>query len=237
MCRFKSILPFIKNLILNHILYTLTLFLICSFGTAQESDFGVWGSMEVRKKVADKCRLSVSTESRFVNSATQLDKQNSEFSVNYSVTKRITIGAAYRFSQENSTKRGFENSHRFSADASMEQTVGRIDLKWRAKYQQGYSRLYMPENKYDPSRTVRNKLTAQYKLYGSRFEPYVSAEFFTPFTYNETFTIADKMRLSAGTGITITKHLSSDLFYLYQTDLFAPAQVAHILGVGLTYKL
>lgn len=222
---------------MNRIIYTLTLFLICSIGSAQESDFGVWGSLEVRKKVADRCRLSVSTESRFVNSATQLDKQNTEFSVSYSLSKKISFGAAYRFSQENSSKRGFENGHRVSAEASVEQSVGRIQLKWRAKYQQSYSRLYIPENKYDPTRILRNKLTASYKLYGSRFDPYVSSELFTPLASNQTFTIADKMRLAAGTGITITKRLSSDIFYLYQTDLTAPAQAYHIIGIGLSYKL
>lgn len=222
---------------LNRFPYILFLLLICSLGAAQESDFGVWGSLEVRKKVADKFRLSVSTESRFVNSATQLDKQNSEFSVNYSITKKISIGAAYRISQENSMKRGFENSHRISAEASLEQALGRIELKWRTKYQQGYSRLYIPENKYDPSRTIRNKLTAGYKLYGSRFDPYISGELFTPISQTQAFSLVERIRLSVGTGINITRRLTADLFYLYQTETSAPVTVYHILGAGLSYKL
>lgn len=222
---------------MNQIVYTLALLLICGFGAAQESDFGVWGSLEVRKKVTDNCRLSVSTESRIVNSATSFDKQNSEFSASYSINKKISVGAAYRFSQENSLKRGFENTHRISAEAGFEQSIGRVKLKWRSKYQQGYSRLYMPEKIYDPSRTLRNKLSAGYKLYGSRMEPYVSAELFTPVANSQAFSFADKLRLSAGSGINLSKRISSDVFYLFQTDLFAPASISHILGIGLTFKI
>jgi len=203
----------------------------------QESDFGIWSSIEIKKKIADNYRLSVATESRFNNNASQHEKQNTEFACSYSPWKSISLGATYRFSQESSISRDFENSHRISADVSYETSWGRLKFKWRTKYQQSYSKLYLDEQKYDPKRIVRNKLSANYNIFGSRFEPYCSAELFTPISSSEYFSLTDKIRFSGGTSINLSKRFSSDIFYLHQIDLPSPLLHSNIIGIGLSYKL
>lgn len=208
-----------------------------AFLAGKEHDFGVWSSLEVKSKITDNCRLSLSTESRFNNFATRFDKQNSELGGSYSVGKSVSFGAAYRLSQSQNKASDIKPSHRISVDAAYEHKLGRLKLKYRVKYQQTYSKLYIYERRFMPKRLVRTKLSASYKILASRYAPFCAAEIYVPLETNSYDALISKVRFTAGTSITFTKRISADVFYLYQPDFAVPLSAVHIAGIGLSYKL
>jgi len=212
---------------------------VSSFTYGQYHDFGLWSGLAIKYKTEKDIRFSVSTESRFSENASFYEKQYYNAEIGYPATDAIDISASYRFGTENGVeKRADESSHRLSADVAGKTKFWRISTKARLRWQSKWADLNDPENNQIPENTIRLKIAPEYILYGSRFSPNASAEIFVPLGKTPDPISINKLRLSAGTDITVSKHASLNLAYLFQTDIFYyPKTNQHIATIGVSYKL
>lgn len=67
-----------------------------SFVNAQTSDFGIWNTLGLEKKIG-KWSFDVESELRFNNNASQFNRWGVQFQISYKVFKPLEIGLAYEY--------------------------------------------------------------------------------------------------------------------------------------------
>lgn len=204
---------------------------------AQTEDFGAWGGLSLKKKLSNDIRLSIGTESRFYNNASQWDKQNFDLGGAYELTNWIKMGVGYRMSLSQSVEKMPEYAHRLQYDIAVSKKLERLKPTFRVRWQSKWSDLYIAESYTQPTNTIRTKFGTEYNIYGSRFKPFVSVEGYVP-VWAESNIVFDKLRGVAGVKVKMSKKLDFDAFYLRQSDREGPqVENLNVLGLGASYKL
>jgi len=222
---------------------------------AQDDDFGLWGEVNVEKKLNKKWTLGAGAEYRSRDNVKESDRLSFGADATYKVTDWLKASAGYTLLcdnvyklNENATKYAdyWGVRHRFSLSLTASKSLQNLTVSLRERWQYTYR----------PERTVmrhhvvtgdevgektygakgknvwRNRLQLKYKL-TKAWRPYVNAESFVAGSGLE------KIRYAAGTEYRLSKQHSFEARYIYQhvyDNESADEPNRHAIGIGYTYS-
>lgn len=204
--------------------------------SAQISDFRARAGVKVQKDLGREFTASLEYEHRFDNLLTTFDKALIEPTLSFDFTKRIRVGAEWRFMIDQNLVREIEYKQRASAYFRYSYPMGDFDLKTKIALQYGFDELTSSSGK-NSKLINRNTLELEYDWFGSKFTPFVAYEFFYHIN-NKNGGIINQWKARAGTSYRINKRSELSVFYLFEKEINVAHPVdAHVLGVGYTYKM
>ena len=221
---------------------------------AQNDDFGLWGEVNVEKKLSKQWTVGAAAEYRSRDDASETDRWSFGADATYKVNDWLKASAGYTLLidniyklNENATKYAdyWGLRHRFNLSLTASKSFGNLGISLRERWQYTYrpERTVMRHNvvtgdevgekTYDANakNVWRNRLQLKYKL-TKEWRPYVNAESFVAGSGLE------KIRYSAGTEYRLNKQHSFDVKYLYQHVYKGSDDETnrHIIGIGYTYS-
>ena len=225
-----------------------------------DDDFGVWTEVNAEKKLGSNLTLDGGIELRTRDNAGTLDRWSAGLGASYKLTNWLKVSAGYTFLYDNLYKTNDKGTkyaeywgprHRFNVSLTGSHDFGRLNVSLRERWQYTYrpeqtaTRYYVnTTNSHaagDEADTHtyngkgknmwRNRLQLKYKV-DKMWRPYVSGE-----TYVGGSGM-DKLRLSLGTEIRLSKQHSLDVKYMFQKAYDDDDEEGnrHVLGIGYTFK-
>lgn len=224
-----------------------------------QSDFGIWYSADVSKKLSRQWSIEAEGEFRSRNDGRTADRFSLGASANYKLGKHVKFSLGYDFIRQNTPEKitlhtdGTYNNwrpsfwaprHRLHFDAQGSMDVGRVKLSLRERWQYTYrpratTTRYDFDNAYwedtqvasKAKNVLRSRLAASWNTKHCPVDPFAHVELFNAWRLT-------KVRYTVGADWKLTKQHALSLFYRYQNvnndDENQPNE--HILGVGYTFK-
>lgn len=227
---------------------------------AQDDDFGIWSEVNVEKKLTKQWELDGGVEWRTRDNVSETDRWSVGVGTSYKLTDWLKASAGYTLLYDNNYKVNDKKTkyakywgvrHRFNVSLTASKSFGDLSVSLRERWQYTY-RPERTEMRYfmnttsshdageeDEEHTYvgkgknvwRNRLQLKYKV-SKMWRPYVAGESYVAGSG------LDKIRLSAGTEIRLSKKHSLDVKYLFQKAYDDDDEEGnkHIIGLGYTFK-
>jgi len=193
------------------------LLLIFFSAQAQINDAQFWGELAVEKKIRKNFNIGLAQSVRFRQNISQLDKVFTELEAGYTFRKKISIGAIYRFEQEQKNEGYYSIRHRYAFDLEYKQKIKRFSSSIRTRFQSKYSDYYSSDEGKIPDNNLRFRLKTSYKIYLFPITPSISAEMF--YTLNGKYRNSiTSYRYNAEIKYKLNKNMDASLGYLIQTE-------------------
>lgn len=225
--------------------------------SAQSDDFGMWGEVNVEKRLSKKWSIGGGLEYRSRDNLKTTDRWSVGVDAGYKITDWLKASAGYSLLDDHNYKENSKGTkyadywglrHRFNVSLTASKTFGNLSVSLRERWQYTYrpektvARYYVNTTSHDAGEEAdehtysgkgknvwRNRLQLKYKL-SPVWRPYVNAE-----TYMSNGW--DKIRYAAGTEIRLSKQHSFDVKYLFQKEYGDDDEGdRHIIGIGYTFK-
>lgn len=226
---------------------------------AQSDDFGLWGEMNVEKKLSKKWTVGGGLEYRSRDNVKTSDRISVGADVSYKLTDWLKASAGYSLLDDHRYKENNKGTkyadywglrHRFNVSLTASYSFGNLSVSLRERWQYTYrpektvQRYYLNTTaKHDADEeadehtysgkgknVLRNRLQLKYKV-SPVWRPYANVEMYVAHGI-------DKMRYAAGTEIRLNKQHSFDVKYMFQRpyDDDDGEGNCHIVALGYTYK-
>ena len=227
---------------------------------AQTDDFGIWAGATIEKKLSKKLSLGGELEFRSADNLKRVDRWSGGLSLDYKLTDWLKAGAGYTYLYDyhpesytyqddgDLNKRSmtyFGSRHRFNMSLTASKDFGKLNISLRERWQYTYrpeqadKRMDYQHSDLGYSYPVkgmakhvwRNRLQFKYKA-SDLLRPYISGETYVANGF-------DKLRLSLGTELKLSKQSSLNMGYIYQKaydDDDEDTGQKHILSIGYKYK-
>lgn len=227
---------------------------------AQSDDFGIWTSAGLEKKITKDLTLGGELEFRSGNNLKNVDRWDAGISLDYRLAKWLKAGVGYTYLYDyhpeeytyqddgdlnKRTMTYFGSRHRFNVSLTASKSFGKLNVSLRERWQYtfrpqqdnmrmdyqhadlGYS--YAVKGK--AKNVWRNRLMLKYKT-DNFLQPYLSGE-----TYIGGSGM-DKLRLSLGTELKLSKQSSLNVGYIYQKAYNDDDGEGnkHVLSIGYKFK-
>ncbi len=184
---------------------------------AQIDDVRLWTGVSLQHKFTRQLAASIDQQFRFKNDLTRLDKYFTDIGIAYQLPRNFKIAIAYRFIRKNEFSY-YSVRHRFYADLSYKQKLGRFTFNLRERILQQYKNIHSSELGLIPDWVLRSKLTAKYDLQ-RRYSPYLSTEIYYMIdNAKEKDQLISRLRYSVGVEFEFNRIHSLDIFTLFQHD-------------------
>ena len=241
---------------MKRILTVVALGLLTLSAFAQDDEFGLWTSVEARKKLADGLNAALEGEfrtqdgfdvERWAISAKLACKVNDYFKIDggYTFIYRNVPGEVT--SKGNIVDSYWSSRHRLFVAATGSIKWNRLEFSLRERYQ-FTQRTATSVSKWDgddgsqkddeeilakSKNTLRSRLQVEWDIRRSHFSPYASCELYN--SLDDGFSL-EKTRWTVGTGYKFNKKHSVDIFYRYQSQSDDDEANGHVLGLGYCFK-
>lgn len=218
--------------------WILVIFLILPLvNKAQNSDFGIWTTLSLDKKINSKFEVSLAEELRLFQNAQRLNLIYTNLGVNYKITKSIRFALVYRFVQKYRDENYFSWRHRIYFDAQIKEKYYPFTFVYRVRIQSQVRDYYTSDDGKIPERFWRNKFDIRYDL-GKGFNPYTAVEFNYQFK-NERNTDANnkfsRVRYFVGCQYKHSQNKTFDLFFMHQREMNVVNPARNFI-VGMEYN-
>ena len=205
--------------------------------SGQQSDTRLWTSVAIRYDLNKKWRFSFEEEARFHENISQLDRLNSEFTVNYKINKIFDGGLLYRLIAENNINRAMNLNHRFGAYLNADKKFAGWDCYLKATFQKTYPGFFRQEDWFIPENYVRAEGGVSRELKNKKTEPYTNLEFWYLIA-PEYQAFIDQYRFTIGFKQKLNKANRLDFYFRIQHEIqVADPLTAFIFGVGYQFKV
>lgn len=206
------------------------LLLLSSFSPlfAQETDNGLWTSVEIKKKLTKGLAISLEEEYKMRDNFSKTDKFETTIDLSWKPLSFLKGGIAYCRIDYNhpinnsNTVEYWELRHRYIAYLMGSYDIGRFSLSLKEKFQQTNRVGVDPSvNKSNPTNVIRSKFEVDYNIKKSPFTPFASVEVY--YALNEPDGVQDptatqmvtEIRNAIGVEYAIKKNLVVEAGYLY----------------------
>lgn len=169
-------------------------------------DLGVWGMINIEKKLSKEFEISLDQQLRYYSNATKIDDYIIGVGGKYKMNKNFKLGANLRYTYNAKRWKEAENNYRYNLDLKYKAALSRkIRLYYRLRYQQEFVNLF---SEY-PTKNIhysglRNKIKIRYTL-NKKNRLYVSQEFFrrkeifkNPYFNKMRFYLGDEIKTKIG---------------------------------------
>jgi hypothetical protein len=213
-------------------LITCFLLLAFSFATkAQVNDAGLWLNLSAEKKITQKFSTQLTQSFRLNENFSELGTSFSEIGVNYKIQKRLSVGAAYRFSQKRRVDDFYSMRHRYNIDISYKLKIKKINITLRERFQSRYKDYGTSEKGNVPKNYFRSKITMRYNL-NKKYTPFISGELFYQLAEQ-----IDNLRFKAGFDYEFNKFSSLNLYYMVDKEINVKNPwTNYVIGLGYNYS-
>lgn len=219
----------------NVVLVLLALFFTGSV-YAQSDDFGVWTTIEAKKKLFGGLEASVEGDFRTRDDAGTVDRWSGSAGLSYKIWDFLKVGGDYVYMRFNHDKRGWETGHRYNLYAVGSYKWNRFTLSLRERYQHTYRKdVSATAKRANPKDILRSRAQVAYNIKKSAFKPYASMELFHKLNDPQDNGL-DKIRYTLGTEYKLNKRSAFEVYYRYQTVRDEEDPNIHVLGVGYSIK-
>lgn len=211
---------------------------------AQDTDFGLWTTLDLSKKLDNGLKLAFEEEYRLRNDLMTTDKFQSTFELSYKLGNYFTPSISYTLinyyhpRDDEHAHNYWETRHRFNVFGEGEIDLGRFTFSVRERLQTTYRVLdSLSSAKINPKLMLRSKASLSYNVKGLPLEPFAFVEFHHLLNKKGDPMSYEKYRVGGGLKYTYKKTLSVKLGYLYtaESDL-DEGEKANVLTVGFGYK-
>lgn len=195
---------------------------------AQNSDNGMWTSLDIKKKFKYGLALSLSEEYKMRENFSNTDKFETTLDLSWKALSFLKAGVSYcridynHPANNNNLTEYWELRHRYIAYVAASYDLGRFNLSLREKFQQtNRVGVVADMNKSNPTNVLRSKFEVDYNIKKSPFTPYASTELF--YAFNEpdgvqvpaATAMVTEIRNTIGLEYALNKRLAIDAGYLY----------------------
>ncbi len=191
----------------------------------KDNDFQVWNTDSEEFKINPDAKIVFEQEFRWGGSAKDFYYQHYDLGFLYTLQKHLNVGAGYRHVlSKPGNKFLVENEPYICATLFWELAGFNFDDR---------SRLELNHFDYkDDTWTYRNKFTvkAPWKFTQFQIQPYLSDEIFILMDDGQRL---NKNRFSAGLGMSLTKNLRAEMYYMLQSSKSLKWTAANVLGTKL----
>lgn len=237
-------------------MFTALLALLSLSAFAQDDEFGLWTSVEARKKLADGLNASVEGEFR-TQDGFDVERWAATAKIAYKLNNYLKFDGGYTFIYRNVpgeiTKKGnivdsyWSTRHRLFVAATGSIKWNRLEFSLRERFQ-FTQRTATSAAKWDgddgsqkadeeilakSKNTLRSRFQVEWDIRRSHFSPYASAELYN--SLDNGFEL-EKTRWTVGTGYKFSKKHSVDIFYRYQNQSDDDEPNGHVIGLGYCFK-
>ena len=227
---------------------------------AQSDEFGTWTSVSLDKKLSKQFSLGTELELRTGNNLKNIDRWSAGISVDYRLAKWLKASAGYTYLYDyhpethtyqddgdlnKRTMTYFGSRHRLSVSLTASKDFGKLNVSLRERWQYTYRpeqenmRMDYQHADLGYSYSVRGKAT---NIWRNKLQlKYKTTGLLQPYLYGETYvsgTGFDKLRLSLGTDLKLSKRSSLNVGYVYQKvyDNVDEEGNKHVLSIGYKYE-
>lgn len=190
-----------------------------------DNDFQVWNTDSEELKIGKDAKIVAEEEFRWGGSAKDFYYQHYDLGVFYNLMKYLNVGAGYRHVLSKSRNKFLvENEPYITATLLWDLFGFKFDDRSRLEYNHF-------DYKDDTAR-YRNKITikAPWKFTKLAIQPYLSDEIFILIDDGQRLSTN---RFSAGLGMSITKNLKAEIYYMLQSSKTNKWTEINVLGTKL----
>lgn len=224
---------------------------------AQESDFGVWTSAEVKKKIFPGLDASLEGEFRTRDGLKTVERWSGSAGLSYKMFRWLKASADYSYlryyqpmevtNKGNYVPEYWQPKHRFSLSLTGKTDWRRFTFSLRERWQYTY-RPSQSVPKFDGDdgtpksdeyitgkgkNVLRSRLQVAYDIRKCAFTPYASCELSHSLSNGGAY---EKMRWTLGTEWKLSKRHTLDFYYLYQNKADDDEANGHVLGAGYSFN-
>ena len=207
---------------------------------AQNSDRGLWTSLDVEKKLSKKWELGAGAEYRWKDNISATDQIRGSLDISRKMGKYVKLGAGYVLIADKKVKRDiFEYRNRFFMQATGSYKYARFTASWRTRMQLTLMETDAPRGDIfedDYKWVWRNRFGLKYDIKGLPLTPYANIELFHHF-----FSGSDpgyfKNRFSIGAEYKINKRHSLEVGYKLDTEIDVKKKYKNnVVKIGYMYS-
>ena len=142
-------------------------------------DFGVWGGINIEKKLCTNFEINLEQQLRYYSNATKFDDYIIDFGSKYRMNENFKLGANFRYTYNARRWKETENNYRYNFDLHYKGNISKkIKLYYRLRYQQEFVNLF---SEYQSTNihysAIRNKIKVQYSV-SKMNKLYISGELY-----------------------------------------------------------
>jgi hypothetical protein len=203
----------------------LTLFLAAQVYAYDDGDFQVWNTDSEELKINQYAKIAFEQEFRWGGSAKEFYYQHYDVGFFYNLQKYLNVGGGYRHVLSKSKgKFLIENEPYITATLLWDLAGFKFEDRSRLEYNHFDYK--------DDTWRYRNKFTlkAPWKFTALQIQPYLSDEIFILMDDGQRL---NQNRFSAGLGMSITKNLKAEIYYMLVSAKSAKWLDANVLGTKL----
>ena len=197
------------------------LFLCPEAVIAQASDWGLWTTVGIEKKLNKRWDIGFGSEYRWKEGTALTDQVRGSLDIDYKPWKFLKFGAGYVLIADKKKKKDiFVYRHRFKLDATASYKLKRITASWRLRMQATlYDKTEMDDDELDNYRWVaRNRFGLKYNVPKLPLKPYAQFEVFNRM-FSDITPGYYKNRISAGVEIGVGKRHELDIGYKRNSEV------------------
>ena len=227
---------------------------------AQNDEFGTWTGVSLDKKLSKQLTLGTELELRTGNNLKNIDRWSAGISLDYRLAKWLKAGAGYTYLYDyhpeaytyqddgdlnKRTMTYFGSRHRLNVSLTASKDFGKLSVSLRERWQYTYrpeqanKRMDYQHSDLGYSYPVKGKAT---NMWRNKLQlKYKATRLLQPYRYGETYAGGsgfDKLRLSLGTELKLSKQSSLNVGYVYQKvyDDDDEEGNKHVFSIGYKYK-
>ena len=190
-------------------------------------DGQTWGSTKLSYELDDEWEFQVSQELRYSQYSSVLDQSLSDIGMNYQISEMLKLGLFYRFRYY---PEEIDRRHEIFSNFTIKQKFDDIKISNRTRLH-----IKFRENK-ESINNLRNETSIAYRLFGI-LSPYISAEFFYRFLYNEGDRLTQG-RYAVGLDIELTDTIELNVFFMREEEYNNNKAInSNIIGFDLSFTI
>lgn len=209
------------------------------------SDFGIWSTIEIQKKLNKKWSMNGEAELRTRENSSEIGRWGLKIGGDYTIIKEIKVGLAYQFLYFHDIEYwDFQSRHRFIGFLQGRKKWGNFAFSLRERFQMttkdDSDRIKdsgkVDTYKIDPEWSWRNRIKVIYDIPESKFSPSFSFESFYQLN-NPDGNEFDGLRYTLSVAYRLNKQHTFDVSGIFDKEINVNNPVdRYILSVGYSYS-
>jgi hypothetical protein len=218
----------------------LILFLLFSSPVLSQQERRTEGGMSMSfaadKVLYGNLNINFEEELRLTTGSNAFDRTAGALGLDYSLFgKKVKIGACYAFIYLYNDDHVYESRHRFFLNLSYRQPIESFTLSWRIRLQETLRDNSRGSYRINPRYVMKNKLEAEYAIWGKPWKPFLSCDFSTNLNDPETRYDLVRLRFQGGIAWRINRTTSMDFFVRW--DEYLKNSDPRVVSLGVAYKI
>jgi len=222
-------------IISSRIALVLALVFLARMAPGQVSDFGVWTSLGLKKKITRDLSAIVHQDLRLYENAGEIGTVLTDAGAEYEVTRALKAELHYRYIRKKRVDDFYETRHRWYADVSYRHREKPLVVTVRERFQSQFRPVRNDTKSRSPENVLRSKVTLSADL-DRKYEPFLAFEWALQLNHHARNEV-EGIRYLAGVEYAFSKRHSLQAYYMINRELNVNAPVTdYVVGLDARYS-